>query len=93
METEKRKFFRNTEDWWALWIGLGVFLLSLGPLVGKDLLGFGVGTSMWLTLGKAMGPVSKAYAGMSGIMALLLTYLFMLVIMGIGAKALKFNLT
>ena len=93
MEMEKRKFIRNTEDWWALWIGLGVFLLSLGPLVGKDLLGFGVGTSMWLSLGKAMAPVSKAYAGMSGIGALLLTYLFMLVIMGIGAKALKFNLT
>ena len=92
METEKRKFIRNTEDWWALWIGLGVFLLSLGPLVGKDLLGFGVATSMWLSLEKAMAPVSKAYAGMPGIMALLLTYLFMLVIMGIGAKALKFNL-
>ena len=91
METEKRKFIRNTEDWWALWIGLGVFLLSLGPLVGKDLLGFGVATSMWLSLGKAMAPVSKAYAGLSGIGALLLTYLFMLIIMGVGAKALKFN--
>ncbi|MFI5341977.1 MAG: hypothetical protein ACHQ7N_19335 [Candidatus Methylomirabilales bacterium] len=31
------KFIRNTEDWWALWIGLGVFLLSLGPLVGLAL--------------------------------------------------------
>ncbi len=92
MEMEKRKFIRNTEDWWALWIGLGVFLLSLGPLVGKDLLGFGVATSMWLSVGKALAPVSKAYAGLSGIGALLLTYLFMLVLMGIGAKALKCNL-
>jgi uncharacterized membrane protein YadS len=89
---EKTKFIRNNEDWWALWIGLFVFLLSLGPLVGKDLLGFGVATSVWLALGKAMAPVSKAYAGMSGIVALLLTYLFMLLIMGVGAKALKFNL-
>jgi uncharacterized membrane protein YadS len=92
MEMEKRKFIRNTEDWWALWIGLGVFLLSLGPLVGKDLLGFGVATSMWLSLGKALAPVSKAYAGLSGLGALLLTYLFMLLIMSVGAKALKFNL-
>ena len=86
------RVIQNTEDWWALWIGLAVFVLSLGPLVGKDLLGFGVATSMWLTLGKAMAPVSKAYAGMSGIMALFLTYLLMLVLMGIGARALKFNL-
>ena len=88
----KKRWIQNTEDWWALWIGLGVFLLSLGPLVGKDLLGWGVTTSVWLSLGKAMAPVSKAYTGMSGIVALLLTYLFMLLIMGLGAKALKFNL-
>jgi uncharacterized membrane protein YadS len=88
---EKTKLIRNNEDWWALWIGLFVFLLSLGPMVGKDFLGFGAATSVWLALGKAMAPVSKAYAGMSGIVALLLTYLFMLVIMGVGAKALKFN--
>jgi uncharacterized membrane protein YadS len=88
---ERTKFIRNTEDWWAMWIGLFVFVLSLGPLVGKDLLGFGVATSVWLTFGKAMAPVSKAYAGMSGVVALLLTYLFMLVIMSAGAKALKFN--
>ncbi|HWT78838.1 MAG TPA: putative sulfate exporter family transporter, partial [Candidatus Methylomirabilis sp.] len=36
-------------------------------------------------------PVSKAYAGMSGIVALFLTYLLMLVIMSVGAMALKFN--
>jgi uncharacterized membrane protein YadS len=75
-----------------LWIGLGVFVLSLGPLVGKDVLGFGVATSVWLAIGKAMAPVSKSYAGMSGLVALLLTYVFMLAIMGIGVKALKFNL-
>jgi len=88
---EKTKFIRNNEDWWALWIGLFVFLLSLGPLVGKDLLGFGVATSVWIALGKAMAPVSKAYAGLGGLGALILTYLFMLVIMSVGAKALKFN--
>ena len=87
----KKRLVRNNEDWWALWIGLFVFLLSLGPLMGKDLLGFGVATSVWLVLGKAMAPVSKAYAGMPGLLALLLTYLFMLGIMSVGAMALKFN--
>jgi uncharacterized membrane protein YadS len=89
---KRQQLIRNTEDWWALWIGLSVFLLSLGPLVGKDLLGWGVATSVWLSLGKAMAPVSKAYAGLSGIVALFLTYVFMLLIMGVGAKALKFDL-
>ncbi len=85
------RLIQNTEDWWAMWIGLFVFVLSLGPLVGKDLLGFGVATSVWLTFGKAMAPVSKAYTGMSWVVALLLTYLFMLAIMSAAAKALKFN--
>ena len=86
---QKPKLIQNTEDWWAVWIGFFVFLLSLGPLIGKDLLGFGVATNVWLTLGKAMAPVSKAYAALSGPISLLLTYLFMLAIMSIGAKVLK----
>ncbi len=89
---KERKFIQNTEDWWALWIGLFVFVLSLGPLVGKDLLGFGVATSVWVNIAKAMAPVSKAWAALSGFGALLLTYLFMLVIMCVGARALKFKL-
>ena len=89
---EKKRWIQNTEDWWALWVGLGVFLLSLGPLLGKDLLGWGVATNMWLDLGKAMAPVSKAYAGLPGIAALALTYLFLLVLMSGGAAVLRFDL-
>ncbi len=89
---QKPKLIQNTEDWWAVWIGFFVFLLSLGPLLGKDLLGFGVATNVWVTLGKAMAPVSKAYAALSGPISLLLTYLFMLAIMSIGAKVLKLKL-
>jgi hypothetical protein len=33
-----------------LWIGLTVFLLSLGLLVGKDLLGWGVGVILLVFL-------------------------------------------
>ena len=39
-----------------------------------------------------MAPVSKAYAAVSGPISLLLTYLFMLAIMSIGAKVLKLKL-
>jgi uncharacterized membrane protein YadS len=83
---------RNNEDWWALWIGLFVFVVSLGTFLGKDPLGWGIATRVWVSLSKATAPVSNAYAGMSGFVALLLTYLFMLVIMSVGAKALKFNM-
>jgi hypothetical protein len=33
-----------TEDWLSLWIGLGIFMLALGGLVGVDLLGWAVST-------------------------------------------------
>ncbi len=89
---EQTKFIRNNEDWWALWIGLFVFVVSLGVFVGVDLLGWGVATRVWTDIGKSMGAISKPYASLPGILCLVFTYLFMLVIMGAGAKVLKFNL-
>jgi hypothetical protein len=47
---KQQQLIRNTEDWWALWIGLFVFLVSLGPLVGKDLLGWGAGAILLVFL-------------------------------------------
>ena len=73
---ERKRWIQNTEDWRALWIGLAVFLLSLGPLGGRDLLGWGVATNVWLNLTKAMAPVSRAYGGLPGVVALALTYLW-----------------
>ena len=77
----------KTEDWWAVWIGLFIFLLSLGVFVKLDLLGWVAKPAMWVELGKAFGPASKSYTGMSGLMSLFLTYISFVVIFGIGAKA------
>jgi len=79
---------KASEDWWALWIGLLVFALSLGTLAGADLLGWGVTTQVWLSPAKALAPVSKAYAALPGVASLALTYLFLLAIMTGGAAAL-----
>src|SRR5438093_6577887 len=79
---------KASEDWWALWIGLLVFALSLCTLAGTDLLGWGVTTQVWLSPAKALAPVSKAYAALPGVASLALTYLFLLVIMTGGAAAL-----
>jgi len=78
-----------SEDWLSVWIGLLVFVLSLGVLVGADVLGWAVTTSVWIDLAKALAPVSKAYAGLGGIGALVATYVALLVVMTAGAAALK----
>ncbi len=78
-----------SEDWLSLWLGLFIFVLSLGLFGGVDVLGWGVNTKEWVNLGKALEPISKNYAGMSGIVSLILTYLFLLVVMGVGAALLK----
>jgi uncharacterized membrane protein YadS len=77
-----------SEDWLSLWIGLLVFVLSLGLIFGADILGWAVTTSTWTDISKALGPVSKAYAGIGGIGALLATYIALLVVLTLGASRL-----
>lgn len=82
----------HSEDWWAVWIGLIVFALSLGVLAGVDLLGWGVETKVWLDLSKATATVSKAYAPhLSGWASLLCTYALMLGLLSLGAAVMRFN--
>jgi uncharacterized membrane protein YadS len=78
-----------SEDWLAVWIGLFIFVLSLGAFVGMDILGWGVTTGVWTDLSKALKPVSAAYAGLGGLGSLIVTYVVLLVIMTVGAVALK----
>jgi uncharacterized membrane protein YadS len=81
-----------TEDWLSLWIGLGIFALALGGLFGVDLLGWAVTTSVWIDPSLALGTVSKAYAGLGGAGALLVTYLALLAVLSAGALALNLDL-
>ncbi|MGC9028998.1 MAG: putative sulfate exporter family transporter [Desulfomonilaceae bacterium] len=81
-----------SEDWLAVVIGLFIFVLSLGVLGGVDILGWGIKTNVWVNIGKALEPISKGWASVGGIGALILTYLFLLVVMTIGASALKTNM-
>ena len=74
------------EDWLAMCIGLLVFALSLALLFGVDLLGWGITTSVWTSPAKALGAASKNYAGLPAVVSLVGTFLFMLVILGVGAK-------
>ena len=120
-----------SEDWLSLWLGLLIFLFSLGIFGGFDLLGWGISTKVWTDPAKALAPVSKVFCGvkgeitkvdshkltikkadgteevvsakntneiivgapyekkgMPGVTSLFLTYLALMVIMGIGARLL-----
>ena len=70
-----------SEDWLSVWIGLLIFVLSLGVLAGADLLGWVVSTQVWTDLSKALGTTSKAYAGLGGVGALIATYVGLLVVL------------
>jgi hypothetical protein len=83
-----RKALSQTEDWLGLLIGLLLFGLSLFTLAGLDLLGWAAATSPWLSLAKAVSPVSKAYAALPAVGSLALTYLSLLALMTAAAAVL-----
>lgn len=80
---------RLNEDWLAVCVGLFIFILALGLLSGRDWLGWAVATSVWTSLSTALGPVSKAYADLPGLVSLAATYLFLLAVMTAGAATLR----
>jgi uncharacterized membrane protein YadS len=86
----------KTEDWWAVWVGLLVVALALAVLAGADVLGWGVATSEWRDVNTAVSPSSAHYAGYagpaSGWVSLVLTYAFLLVVLGVGARLMGFHL-
>ena len=75
---------RLSEDWLSFWTGLAVFLLSLGAFLGADLLGFGAKVGTWTDLSKAITPVASSFQWMPGWLAVVSTYLFMGLVVGIG---------
>jgi uncharacterized membrane protein YadS len=83
---------RINEDWLAVFIGLFIFAVSLATFLEADLLGWAVKTSVWTNLSTALGPVSNTYAGLPGVVYLIVTYVFFLAVMSIGAIALGADL-
>ena len=75
----------KSEDWWAVWLGLFIFALGLGPVYGMDTLGWLAKHNVWIDLSKSFEPTSKAYAGFGGLGAAAATWLFMLAITTFGA--------
>ncbi len=82
-----------TEDWLAVILGLALFFLALGNLGGADTLGWAVSTSVWTDISTALAPTAKShYPDLNGVASLLITYAVLLIVLGIGAVALRLNL-
>ncbi|HEX7080148.1 MAG TPA: putative sulfate exporter family transporter [Gammaproteobacteria bacterium] len=81
-----------SEDWLAVWIGLGFFLLALIGLAGPDLLGWAVTTAVWTDIGTALAPISESYSALGGVGALIVTYVVLLAVVTASAAALKLDI-
>jgi uncharacterized membrane protein YadS len=82
------------EDWWALWIGLLIFFLSMPGYYGIYLLGWVPRVAApWINPSKSVVVVgqaltmTKAYLGLNPVLSILFFYLFLLAILTIAAKA------
>ena len=75
----------KSEDWWAVWLGLFIFALGLGPVYGMDTLGWLAKHNVWVDISKAVTPATKTYAGLGFWGSAIATWLFMLAITTFGA--------
>ncbi|MDU2063216.1 MAG: putative sulfate exporter family transporter [Sporomusaceae bacterium] len=81
----EQKPLLKSEDWWAVWLGLFIFLLGLAPIWGGDLLGWVGKHNVWIDAAKAFEPNAKAFAVLGGSGSAIATYLFLVLITTIGA--------
>jgi uncharacterized membrane protein YadS len=86
METAAVSQSRISEDWLAVCIGLFIFALSLLRFTGMDIFGWAVNAKVWTQFSQILAPISKGYAGLPGLLALVLTYVFMLAMMCVSAQ-------
>ncbi|MGA3297567.1 MAG: putative sulfate exporter family transporter [Candidatus Bathyarchaeia archaeon] len=79
------------EDWWALWVGLLIFLIGLGPFAKVDLIGWAFTSNLWLDPMKGVVTANPAYAFL-GYGSVLATYIFLLALLTLGAAAMRYNI-
>jgi uncharacterized membrane protein YadS len=91
--SEPQTLARSKEDWLAVWTGLFLFAISFGVMFGADVLGWAISTKVWTDPTRALGAVSSGYAGLPGILSLLLTYVFLLALLSPGARLLGFKVS
>ena len=84
----------RTEDWWSVWIGLGIFAASLVSLAGADLVGWMVRPRPWewtdvanaFAWSKLLAPAGAAYAGWHPLASFAATYAVFTALFAVGAR-------
>src|ERR1051326_4306228 len=74
-----------SEDWLALSVGLLFFAIASLGLVGFEPFGWGVKTNVWLRPAQILSAVSPKFAGVPGLVCLLLTYMVLTTALSAGA--------
>jgi uncharacterized membrane protein YadS len=103
MATVNRKWtdgMLTTEDWWAVWLGLIMFIAGLMTIWGIDLLGWMTKIKTWelsnllgdFSWVKLLKPASKSYSELHPLLSFFVTYVVFAVLVGIGAYFQKLNL-
>lgn len=77
-----------SEDWLAVWIGLLIVTAGLLTLIGLDVFGWAAKPGVWTSLANSVKVNSPRYQQLGGLAALALTFLFVLVLMTVGARLL-----
>ncbi len=103
-ESVSRKWYSGmlkTEDWWAVWLGLALFLAGLGTIWGVDIVGWMTKLKTWeftqvmndLSWSKLMKASGKAYAGWHPLASLFMTWLVFTALTTLGAWFMGLNVT
>ncbi len=87
-----RSGMTSTEDWWAVWLGLFMFLMGLLSIWGVDIVGWQSKASTWIEPGKWIKPAGKAYKDLGWVGSLVTTYVVWTALTCIGAKAMKLDM-
>lgn len=90
MDQPKSKLLRS-EDWWSVWVGLFIFGLAALNLSGLDLLGWAAKNTEWIKPANAVAAVSGNWSGIYAPVTVVMTWLFMLGVMSVGARFLGAN--
>lgn len=83
--TIHRSSLLQSEDWWAVWLGLFIFALGVGKIWNLDILGWVTSFGVWIDPSKAVAANSKSFAWLGDAGSAIATYLFTLIITSIGA--------
>ncbi|HEY5568819.1 MAG TPA: hypothetical protein VIM81_16450, partial [Gammaproteobacteria bacterium] len=90
----------STEDWWAVWLGLGLYGASLLTLADYDAVGWMVRPRAWewtdvlneFAWSKLLSASGTAYAAWHPLAAWLMTYAVFGVLLCSGARCLKLDI-